>query len=96
VESEVEDASAMRALESVDGIAEESTAKSIVASASESPTEVAFPYLAVDTLLACVVVACGSAIPFMMLLPSATIKIDLAALDDGGEAACDSADVVSA
>jgi hypothetical protein len=86
-------------MESTDDIADESAAKSIVSSASESPTEVAFPYLAVDTLLACAGVACGSAIPLMMLLPSATINIDLAELDalgDGGEAACCSADGVSA
>jgi hypothetical protein len=99
VESEVGDASAIRAVEVADAIADESTAKSNVESASESPTEVAFPYLAVETPWARVDVAYGSAIPLMMLLPSATIKIDLAALDalgDGGEAACGSANGVSA
>jgi hypothetical protein len=86
VESEVEDASAIGAVESTDDISDKSAAKSIVARAFESSTEVAFPYLAVDTLLACAGVAWGSAIPLMMLLPSATINIDLAALGDGASA----------
>jgi hypothetical protein len=71
-------------VESAEDIAGESTAKSIVASASESLIEVKFLYLAVGALLACAGVSCGCANPLIMLLPSATIKIDLAALDAPG------------